>query len=85
MDTLQKIHIGILSAATSNPPHFKIFEQMLPPELTITNEGLACCKFLCDLEGKTSEIGARAADFVKRHRVQGSLSPPASSAFSIRV
>ena len=40
MATPQKIHIGILSPATADRPHFKSLEQMLPPEVTVTNEGL---------------------------------------------
>jgi hypothetical protein len=40
MDT-QKIHIGILSPATADRrPHFKSLERMLPPEVTVKNEGL---------------------------------------------
>jgi maleate cis-trans isomerase len=74
MDTPKKIHIGILSPATADRPHFKSLEQMLPPEVTVTNEGLGLLqKSYSDLEGKTGEIAARAADFVKRNQVQGLL------------
>ena len=38
MATPQKIHIGILSPATADRPHFKSLEQMLPPEVTVTND-----------------------------------------------
>ena len=45
---------------------------MLPPEVTITNEGLGLLQdSYHDLEGKTDEIAARAADFVRRNKVQG--------------
>ena len=72
MDTPQKIHIGILSPATADRPHFKSVEQMLPPEVTITNEGLGLLQdSYHELEGKTDEVAARAADFVRRNRVQG--------------
>ena len=66
------IHIGILSPATADRPHFKSLEQMLPPEVTVTNEGLGLLQdSYYDLEGKTDEIAARAADFVRRNKVQG--------------
>ncbi len=74
MATPQKIHIGILSPATSDRPHFKSLEQMLPPEVLLTNEGLGLLQnSYHDLEGKRDEIAARAADFVKRNQVQGLL------------
>ena len=45
---------------------------MLPPEVTVTNEGLGLLQgSYHDLEGKTDEIAARAADFVRRNQVQG--------------
>jgi maleate cis-trans isomerase len=72
MDTTQKIHIGILSPATADRPHFKSLEQMLPPEIIITNEGLGLLRgSYHDLEGKTDEIAARASDFVRRNKVLG--------------
>jgi maleate cis-trans isomerase len=74
MDTFKKIHIGILSPATADRPHFKSLERMLPPEVTVTNEGLGLLQnSYDDLEGKTGEIAARAAAFVKRNQVQGLL------------
>jgi maleate isomerase len=70
----QKFHIGILSPATADRPHFKSLEQMLPPEVIVTNEGLGLLQnSYHDLEGKTDEIAARAADFVKRNQVHGLL------------
>ena len=72
MATPQKIHIGILSPATADRPHFKSLERMLPPEVSITNEGLGLLQnSYHDLEGKTDEVAARAADFVRRNQVQG--------------
>jgi hypothetical protein len=60
MATLQHIHIGILSPATADRPHFKSLEQMLPAEVTVTNEGLGLLKdSYHHLEGKTDEIVAR--------------------------
>ena len=72
MATPQKIHIGILSPATADRPHFKSLEQMLPPEVTVTNEGLGLLQdSYQDLEGKTDEIAARAADFVASKQSPG--------------
>jgi maleate cis-trans isomerase len=72
MATAPKIHIGILSPASADRPHFKSLEQMLPAEVTITNEGLGLLReSYSDLEGKTREIAARAAAFVRRNQVQG--------------
>src|SRR5262245_14705387 len=72
METPQKIHIGILSPATADRLHFKSLEQMLPPEVTVTNEGLGLLQnSYHDLEGKTDDIAARAADFVRRNQVHG--------------
>src|SRR5215471_12450412 len=66
METAKKIHIGILSPATADRPHFKSLEQMLPAEVTVTNEGLGLLKdSYHDLEGKTDEIAARAAEVVR--------------------
>src|SRR5262245_53300233 len=72
MKTAKKIHIGILSPATADRPHFKSLEQMLPAEVTVINEGLGLLQnSYHDLEGKTDEIAARAADFVRRNQVHG--------------
>ena len=74
MATPQKFHIGILSPATPDRPHFKSLEQMLPPEVTVTNEGLGLLQnSYHDLEGKTDEIAAHAANFVKRNHVHALL------------
>jgi maleate isomerase len=74
MATLQNIHIGILSPATADRPHFKSLENMLPPDVRVTNEGLGLLQnSYSDLEGKTDEIAARAAAFVKRNQVHGLL------------
>jgi maleate isomerase len=72
MDTPQKIHIGILSPATADRPHFQSLKQMLPPEVIVTNEGLGLLQdSYHDLEGKTDEIAARAKEFVRKNKVQG--------------
>ena len=72
MAITQSIHIGILSPATADRLHFTSLERMLPREVNITNEGLGLLQgSYHDLEGKTDEIAARAADFVRRNKVQG--------------
>src|SRR5215475_8400416 len=72
MATQQKIHIGILSPATADRPNLKSLAKMLPAEVTVTNEGLGLLQdSYHDLEGKTDEIAARAADFVRRNQVHG--------------
>src|SRR5262245_61152977 len=72
MATQQKINIGILSPATADRPHFKSLAQMLPAEVTVTNEGLGLLQdSYHHLERKTDEIAARAADFVRRNQVHG--------------
>ena len=58
MATTKKVHIGILSPATADRPHFKSLEEMLPPEVSVTNEGLGLLQnSYSDLEGKTSRRG----------------------------
>src|SRR5262249_8778382 len=72
MATQQEIQIGILSPAAADRPHFKSLQQMLPAEVTVTNKGLGLLKnSYHNLEGKTDEIAARAADFVRRNQVHG--------------
>jgi maleate cis-trans isomerase len=72
MADTRKVHIGILSPATGDRPHFKSLERMLPREVTVTNEGLGLLRdSYHDLEGKTEDIAARAADFVRRNKVLG--------------
>jgi hypothetical protein len=45
MVTFKKIHRDLV-AATADRPYFKSLEQMLPPEVTGTNEGWVCCESL---------------------------------------
>ena len=72
MNTPAKIRIGLLSPATPNRPHFKSLEQMLPPEVSLIHEGLGLLQdSYHNLEGKTDEITSRAADFVRRTKVEG--------------
>ena len=68
----QLIQIGLLSPGTPDRPHFESLRQMLPPEVALTHEGLDLLQeSYDDLAGKTDEVIARAADFVRRNKVQG--------------
>ena len=63
-----------MSPATADRPHFDSLRLMLPPEVSLTNEGLGLLRdSYQNLAGKTDEIVARAADFVQRNKVQGLL------------
>jgi len=35
------VRLGVLSPATPNRPHFKSFESILPPGISIAHDGLA--------------------------------------------
>jgi maleate cis-trans isomerase len=68
----QIIQLGLLSPGTVDRPHFESLRQMLPPEVSLNHEGLGLLQdSYDDLAGKTDEIIARAADFVRRNKVQG--------------
>jgi maleate cis-trans isomerase len=66
------VHIGILSPATSNRPHFKSLDGVLPEGVSIAHEGLGLLgESYQDLVGKSDRIVELAKDFVKRHAVRG--------------
>jgi len=68
----QSIRIGFLSPGTADRPHFESLQQMLPPEVSLSHEGLGLLQnSYDDLAGKTGEIITRAVDFVHRNNVQG--------------
>ncbi len=68
----QSIRIGLLSPGTADRPHFESLGQMLPPEVSLSHEGLGLLQdSYDDLAGKTGEIIARAVDFVQRNKVEG--------------
>lgn len=68
----QIIQVGLLSPGTVDRPHFESLRQMLPPEVSLNHEGLGLLQdSYDDLAGKTDEVIARAADFVRRNKVQG--------------
>jgi maleate isomerase len=72
MATGQTVHIGILSPATPNRPHFKSLDRILPFGVTIAHEGLGLLgETYQDLIGKTDRIIELAKTFVQRHDVRG--------------
>lgn len=66
------IHIGILSPATPNQPHFKSLDGILPAGVSIAHEGLGLLgESYQDLVGKSERIVDLAKDFARRHPVRG--------------
>jgi maleate cis-trans isomerase len=72
METTRAVLIGILSPATANRPHFKSLDNILPPGVSITHEGLGLLgDSYQDLAGKEDVIIDRASDLVTKHNVDG--------------
>jgi maleate isomerase len=72
--TTQATHIGILSPDIADRPHFDSLRQMVPQEISLTNEGLGLLRdSYQNLAGQADQIVARATDFVQRNKVQGLL------------
>jgi maleate cis-trans isomerase len=72
MATRKTVHIGVLSPATTNRPHFKSLDNILPDGVSIAHEGLGLLgDSYKDLRGKTDEIIELAKRFVQRHDVRG--------------
>jgi maleate cis-trans isomerase len=72
METTRAVHIGILSPATPNRPHFKSLDNILPPGVSIAHEGLGLLgDSYQDLAGKEDMIIDRARELVKNHKVEG--------------
>jgi maleate cis-trans isomerase len=68
----QPVHIGVLSPATPNRPHFKSLENILPEGVSIAHEGLGLLgESYQDLVGKTDRVVELAKSFVRRHEVRG--------------
>jgi maleate cis-trans isomerase len=68
----QVVHIGVLSPATPNRPHFKSLDNILPEGVTIAHEGLGLLgESYQDLAGKTDRVVELAKSFVERHSVRG--------------
>ena len=72
MESTRAVHIGILSPATPNRPHFKSLDSILPPGVTIAHEGLGLLgESYQDLAGKENVIIDRARELVTEHKVEG--------------
>lgn len=72
MEAQSAVHIGVLSPATPNRPHFKSLDAVLPSGVTIAHEGLGLLgESYQDLVGKSAAVIERAQSFVERHKVRG--------------
>ena len=72
MANTESVHIGVLSPATPNRPHFKSLDNILPEGVSIAHEGLALLgESYQDLVGKTERVVELAKNFVQRHSVRG--------------
>jgi maleate cis-trans isomerase len=72
MANAQSVHIGVLSPATPNRPHFKSLDSILPEGVSIAHEGLGLLgESYQDLVGKTERVVELAKSFVQRHDVRG--------------
>jgi maleate isomerase len=66
------VRLGILSPATPDRPHFKSFENILPPGIVIVHEGLGLLgQSYQDLAGKEDVILSRGRDMVDKRSVAG--------------
>jgi maleate cis-trans isomerase len=69
---MNEIHVGLLSPEGTNSRHFRNFENLLPPEVRLSMEGLELARTSrYELRGKTEVIIARALQFTKRLSLQG--------------
>jgi maleate cis-trans isomerase len=72
MANAQSVHIGVLSPATPNRPHFKSLDNILPEGVAIAHEGLGLLgESYQDLVGKSDRVIELAKSFVQRHDVRG--------------
>jgi len=72
MATPVSVHIGILSPASPDRPHFKSLDGILPEGVSIAHAGLGLLgESYRDLVGKSDRIVELAKEFVNRHAVRG--------------
>ena len=72
MNQTAKIHIGLLTPESANRPHFENFKKLLPPEISMTFEGLNLLRTSrYDLQGKSDEVVKRALEVARKHPLQG--------------
>ena len=66
------VRLGVLSPATPNRPHFKSFESILPPGISIAHDGLGLLgESYQDLAGKEDVILAHGRALVDKHHIAG--------------
>ncbi len=72
MNETAKIHIGLLTPESANRSHFENFKKLLPPEISMTFEGLNLLRTSrYDLEGKSDEVIKRALELHRKNLVHG--------------
>jgi maleate cis-trans isomerase len=72
MANARSVHIGVLSPATPDRPHFKSLDNILPEGVSIAHEGLGLLgESYQELAGKTERVVELAKSFVQRHDVRG--------------
>lgn len=70
--TEPSVRLGVLSPATANRPHFKSFESILPPGISIAHDGLGLLgESYHDLAGKEDVILAHGRVLVEKYTVAG--------------
>jgi maleate isomerase len=70
--TQTTVRLGVLSPATPNRPHFKSFENILPPTVAIAHEGLGLLdRSYQDLANKENVILSRGRELAAKHNVAG--------------
>ena len=69
---MNKIHIGLLSPEGTNSRHFRHFEELLPPQVKLSMEGLELARTSrYELRGKSDVIVSRALEFTRKLSLQG--------------
>lgn len=64
--------IGLLSPEGTNSTHFRHFENLLPPEIHVSIEGLGLVRTSrYDLKGKSDDVVKRALELAQKHSLQG--------------
>lgn len=70
--TAPTVRLGVLSPASPNRPHFKSFESILPPDISIAHDGLGLLgESYQDLAGKEDVILAHGRTLVDKQHVAG--------------
>jgi maleate cis-trans isomerase len=68
----KQVQIGLLSPEGTNSSHFRHFENLLPPEIQLSMEGLQLARSSrYELRGKSDVIISRAMQFARKLSLQG--------------